>query len=102
MFGVRKEGDLLTEELSRLAGFASKAKVELVTQHLAGPMVLTDPTLPDNPIVFASRSFTELTGYSEAEIEGKNCRFLQGKETRKEHVERIKELIATGQSGVVR
>lgn len=26
--------------------------------------VITDPTLPDNPIVFASQGFLELTGYT--------------------------------------
>ena len=30
--------------------------------------VLTDPTLPDNPIVFASPGFLELTGYSRDEV----------------------------------
>jgi PAS domain S-box-containing protein len=31
----------------------------------------------DCPIVYASDSFTQLTGYSQAEILGQNCRFLQ-------------------------
>ncbi len=29
---------------------------------------LTDPTLPDNPIVFASHGFLELTGYTHEEV----------------------------------
>ena len=39
--------------------------------------VITDPDLTDNPIVFASESFCNLTGYQKDEIEGRNCRFLQ-------------------------
>ncbi|KAM0752700.1 hypothetical protein T439DRAFT_286870 [Meredithblackwellia eburnea MCA 4105] len=31
----------------------------------------------DNPIVYASETFTHLTGYSNSEILGRNCRFLQ-------------------------
>ncbi|KAJ3041346.1 blue light receptor [Rhizophlyctis rosea] len=31
----------------------------------------------DNPIVYVSDTFTKLTGYSEQELMGKNCRFLQ-------------------------
>lgn len=40
--------------------------------------VLTDPSLPDNPIIFASKGFLELTGYRLNEVLGRNCRFLQG------------------------
>ncbi|XWS39647.1 hypothetical protein CRYUN_Cryun18bG0072900 [Craigia yunnanensis] len=36
--------------------------------------VITDPRLPDNPIIFASDSFLELTGYTREEILGRNCR----------------------------
>ena len=39
---------------------------------------ITDPTLPDNPIIYASPAFTELTGYNMDEVLGRNCRFLQG------------------------
>jgi len=40
-------------------------------------IVLTDPNQPDNPIIYVNQGFKELTGYSEAEILGHNCRFLQ-------------------------
>jgi PAS domain-containing protein len=38
--------------------------------------VVTDPSLPDNPIVYASQGFLNLTGYSLDQILGRNCRFL--------------------------
>lgn len=41
-------------------------------------MVLSNPALPDNPLEIVNRSFCDLTGYSEAEIVGRNCRFLAG------------------------
>lgn len=41
-------------------------------------MVMTDPGLPDNPIVFANDAFLALTGYTLSEVTGRNCRFLQG------------------------
>nr|AHZ63851.1 phototropin [Thuja plicata] len=55
--------------------------------------VITDPRLPDNPIIFASDSFLELTEYSREEILGKNCRFLQGPETDRATVKEIREAI---------
>jgi PAS domain S-box-containing protein len=45
------------------------------------PMIITNPRLPDNPVVFANDSFCRLTGYERDEIVGRNCRFLQGPDT---------------------
>nr|AML76470.1 putative LOV domain-containing protein [Cosmarium tinctum] len=55
--------------------------------------VITDPRLPDNPIIFASDDFLELTEYSREEIIGRNCRFLQGPDTNPKTVLRIREAI---------
>ncbi|CAN8277877.1 unnamed protein product [Cochlearia groenlandica] len=55
--------------------------------------VITDPRLPDNPIIFASDSFLELTEYSREEILGRNCRFLQGPETDPTTVKKIRHAI---------
>ena len=43
--------------------------------------VISNPRLPDNPIVACNEAFTKLTGYSREEIVGRNCRFLVGKDT---------------------
>ena len=53
------------------------------------PMIVTNPRLPDNPVVFANDAFCRLTGYERSEILGRNCRFLQGPETEPETVKRI-------------
>jgi PAS domain S-box-containing protein len=42
-------------------------------------MVVTNPRRPDNPLELVNRAFVELTGYTESEIVGRNCRFLSGK-----------------------
>nr|AML78837.1 putative LOV domain-containing protein [Larrea tridentata] len=55
--------------------------------------VITDPRLPDNPIIFASDSFLELTEYTREEILGRNCRFLQGPETDQGTVDKIRAAI---------
>ena len=43
--------------------------------------VITNPRLPDNPIVACNRAFEQLTGYSGNEVVGRNCRFLAGPRT---------------------
>lgn len=42
------------------------------------PSVVSDPRLPDNPIIACNAAFCELTGYSSEEVVGRNCRFLSG------------------------
>jgi PAS domain-containing protein len=50
--------------------------IDLATtlERIAKNFVITDPRLPDNPIIFASDEFLELTEYSREEILGRNCR----------------------------
>ena len=43
--------------------------------------VVSNPRLPDNPIVASNDAFIELTGFGRDEIIGNNCRFLAGPET---------------------
>jgi PAS domain S-box-containing protein len=43
--------------------------------------VVSDPKLPDNPIVECNEAFVRLTGYAREEIIGHNCRFLTGEGT---------------------
>lgn len=43
--------------------------------------VISDPRLPDNPIVECNEAFVALTGYQRDEIIGYNCRFLSGADT---------------------
>uniref|UniRef100_A0A7S2I3C2 PAS domain-containing protein n=1 Tax=Helicotheca tamesis TaxID=374047 RepID=A0A7S2I3C2_9STRA len=52
-----------------------------------------DPDLADCPIIYVSSAFCTFTGYDHTEIEGKNCRFLQGPETEKSDVDRIRAAI---------
>ena len=56
-------------------------------------MVLTDPNLEDNPIVFVNDAFEQMTGYSRSSATGRNCRFLQGGEENEEARARLRDAI---------
>ncbi|MDO9055350.1 MAG: diguanylate cyclase [Sulfuricurvum sp.] len=43
-------------------------------------ITITDPSLPDNPLIYVNRAFTETTGYSAEDALGRNCRFLRERE----------------------
>lgn len=58
-------------------------------------VVITNPALPDNPMIFISDEFEVQTGYSAEEALGRNCRFLQGPETDPKAVEAISEALKT-------
>jgi len=59
-------------------------------------LTISDPSLPDNPIVYASEGFLKLTGYKSDEVIGRNMCFLQGPATDPQAVEIIRRGIAEG------
>lgn len=63
--------------------------------------VITDPAAPDNPIVYASQGFLNLTGYTLEQVLGRNCRFLQGPQTDPRAVDKIRHGIEKGEDTTV-
>ena len=78
------------------AGAIREALTTAMT-HSAAPMALSDPNLPDCPVVAANQGFCDLTLYPEHEIVGRNCRFLQGPMTDPAAPPRIRACLAAGQ-----
>ena len=60
------------------------------------PMALSDPRLPDHPIIAVNEAFEGISGYTAAEIVGHNCRMLQGPGTDRQVARRLGEVIAAG------
>lgn len=60
------------------------------------PMIVTDATLPGNPIVFANPAFLDLSGYSLEEVTGQDPHFMNGPETNAETVRRYQAAMEEG------
>jgi PAS domain S-box-containing protein len=56
-------------------------------------ITISDFEREDNPMIYVNEEFEALTGYSESESVGRNCRFLQGEETRDEPVAEMRKAI---------
>ncbi|GAA0662538.1 PAS domain S-box-containing protein [Sphingomonas insulae] len=57
-------------------------------------MVVSDPTLPDCPLIYVNQAFEQLTGFAAGEVLGRNCRFMQGPLTDPADVARLRSAIA--------
>ena len=56
-------------------------------------VTLADPDQEDLPLVYANKAFETITGYTQEDTIGKNCRFLQGSEHDQEGVSQLREAI---------
>jgi PAS domain S-box-containing protein len=56
-------------------------------------ITISDPTQPDNPLIYVNEFYEEMTGYSKEYAIGRNCRFLQGEDTASEPVDTMREAI---------
>lgn len=52
-------------------------QVDLGPIDWGAAIIVCDASLEDRPIVYCSEAFFELTGYSQCDVLGRNCRFLQ-------------------------
>ncbi|EWM29169.1 aureochrome1-like protein [Nannochloropsis gaditana] len=89
---------IVTESMAEASTVLDRGDFNLIKalQTTQQSFVVTDPSLPDNPIVFASQGFLEMTGYSMSQVLGRNCRFLQGPRTDQATVAQIRKGIAEG------
>lgn len=62
---------------------------EIIDQSING-IIITDPKKQDNPIIYANQSFYKMFGYTQDEVLGKNCRFLQTHKREQKSIDEIR------------
>ncbi len=61
-------------------------------------VVLVDAQNPDHPVIYANPGFEALTGYSGAELLGRNLRFLQADDREQDGRHRLRESLRRGEA----
>ncbi|MEB3228130.1 MAG: histidine kinase dimerization/phosphoacceptor domain -containing protein, partial [Synechocystis sp.] len=61
-------------------------------------IIIADARQKDNPVVFVNQAFEQITGYTLAEIKGRNCRFLQGGDHDQPGLQLLRQAIKAGES----
>jgi len=85
-FIVEKDPGLIPQVLSK------------ILDSCVNGVSLADPDQEDLPLVYVNKAFETITGYTLAEVVGKNCRFLQGKEHDQTEVNKLREAIKNKKS----
>lgn len=73
-------------------------KFSRVAETLPSMVCVSDYLARDCPVVYVNPLFEKVTGYLLSEIKGKNCRFLQGKETDKGTVALMRKALSEHQT----
>ncbi|MFH1599265.1 MAG: EAL domain-containing protein [Pseudomonadota bacterium] len=59
-------------------------------------IIIADAQSGNLPIIYVNPAFEALTGYSSEEVMGRNCRFLQGEETRQPELDILRRALSDG------
>lgn len=59
-------------------------------------ILIADASKPDIPIIYCNPAFEKLTGYSSEEVIGRNCRFLQGPDTDRAELDKLRSSLRSG------
>lgn len=93
--GLKHLAQVVMDLLEERQGSKISAIDYAIEQGVRHGVLITDPNQPDNPVIFANHAIETMTGYSKAELLGRNCRFLQGEDTDANTVAQLREAIAS-------
>ncbi|HEY9875812.1 MAG TPA: EAL domain-containing protein, partial [Candidatus Obscuribacterales bacterium] len=90
---------IITDLTERLSMRQTKAHLHLLERAVAASsngIVISDAQQPDNPLIYVNPAFEQISGYSQNEIIGRNCRFLQGTDSKQPQLEKLRSAIQEG------
>jgi PAS domain S-box-containing protein len=85
MFVVQKDNGVIPHVLTQ------------ILDSCVNGVTLSDPDMEDSPIVYANKAFEKMCGFTQDEIVGRNCRFLQGTDRDQPELERLRAAIRKGE-----
>lgn len=75
-----------------------RSKLFQQMSNLPTPVTIADPYQDDMPLIFCNEAFEDLSGYTFPEVEGRNCRFLQGEHRQPDCTNQIRETLEARES----
>lgn len=111
---VREEGARISHEPPEAVGTTTPAALlrerapgdqlalkDRALDVAAEGVTIADARLPDRPLIYVNEGFERVTGYPAAEVLGRNCRFLQGKDTEPAAIAEVRAAVAGERECVV-
>jgi PAS domain S-box-containing protein len=93
-----KNPDGITKMLTTLE---KNELLQKATNESSEGITISSMSSEDRPLIYVNEGFQRMTGYLEKEVIGKNCRFLQGKNTDQKAVQKIRDAINKEESCIV-
>ncbi|MGV6839380.1 MAG: PAS domain-containing protein, partial [Planktomarina sp.] len=91
---------ILTEEALRAVDIrANHALLAAVVAGSSSAFAISDCRQDDDPLIFVNAAFETLTGYTRADVLGRNCRFLNAEPEGSPELERLRKTVQSTKSG---
>ncbi|MFZ5627598.1 MAG: PAS domain-containing protein [Spirochaetota bacterium] len=71
---------------------------QAINSSLSG-VIISDARMPDMPVTYINRAFTDITGYSAEDIIGRNCRFLHRDDNDQADLARLRAALKAREGG---
>lgn len=92
---------LAKQKKARLDMLERNSQLTAAMVYLKNGVVISDMRKKGEEVIYVNEAFTKITGYDTSEVIGKNCRFLQGKETDAQAIKQIKMAIKNKENLVI-
>jgi diguanylate cyclase (GGDEF)-like protein/PAS domain S-box-containing protein len=87
---------IATDVTERVRAESESRMKDLALEASSNGILITDPGLEDNPIIYVNPAFQRISGYEPSEILGRNCRVFQNGDRDQPELPALAEAIAEG------